>query len=76
MFSSGDADKLVLMCSPLVFIIVLRRPLRELSHLFDYFLIICNYFNIVLIWFGYGPFGEPIPFFINMTIHFLFFLGH
>jgi hypothetical protein len=76
MFSSGGADRHKLTCSLLAFITVLRRPLRELSHLFDYFLIICNYFNVVLIWFGYGTFGESTPFFINRIIHFLFFLGH
>jgi len=45
LFSSGDTDKLILICFPLALIIALRNLLRGSGHLFDPFLNLYNYFR-------------------------------
>ena len=47
----GSSDKLALICSLFAFVTALCGPSREPSHLFVLFLILCNYFWAVLVYF-------------------------
>lgn len=72
LFPSGGKNKLTLICVILASASALCRSLREPSHLFDQFPIICIYFNTVLIWLGPIINWEVHHFFVYRIIHFFF----
>jgi hypothetical protein len=74
LFPSGDSDRFALICAHFASVTALSDLLREPSHLFDPFPIICNYFINVLVCFG-SIVGEPTPFlFIRLSTPFFFWM--
>jgi hypothetical protein len=61
LFPSGDTYRLALHCATLAFLTALCDPLSGPGHLFDQFPTFCNYFSIILVWFG-SIIREPIHF--------------
>jgi hypothetical protein len=59
----GGLDRLVLICSPLAFVIALCGPLRGPCHLFVPFSTYCNYFYAVLVCF-WAYYWGALPFFV------------
>jgi len=62
LFSSEDINEFALLCVLLTFLTSSYSPLRGPGHLFDTFFTFCNYFSIVLVWFGFNIVGKPTIF--------------
>jgi hypothetical protein len=62
LFSSEDINEFALLCVLLTFLTPSYSPLRGPGHLFDTFFTFCNYFSIVLVWFGFNIVGKPTIF--------------
>jgi hypothetical protein len=53
LFSSGSLNRFALICTHFASVTDSCCPLRESSHLFDLFLMLCNYLCTVIVYFGF-----------------------